>query len=311
MTDFSFDDMKALSDIPLMQLYCRAVNVHQEHHQVDKLESCMLLSVKTGNCSEDCAYCSQSIHYGTSVTPHQLLDEKTIMESAKNAKKMGATHFCLSTSGREVKSEEDFDFLLKMIRTITSMGIQVCSTLGLLTEKKALKLKEAGLYAYNHNLDTGRRFYPKIITTRTFQERIDTLQILHNNGIRICSGLILGMGETIEDRLEWLYELYSLGREIHSIPVNVLIPQKGTPLEHQEPISFWEVLRMIALIRIVFPKTKIRFAGGRDRLSFAEQALSISAGINSLHMGEKLLTATGCRVKDDQRMIDELDLMLI
>lgn len=311
MSHVSFEELKTLSKIPLMKLLFQASCVHQKHHEIGQIESCMLLSVKTGNCSEDCAYCSQSIHYATQVTPHQLLDEKTILTAAKKAKEMHATHFCLSTSGREVKSEKDFLFLLKMIKEISAMGIRVCSTLGLLTEKKALQLKEAGLYAYNHNLDTGPKFYTKIITTRTYQDRLDTLALLQNKGIRICTGLILGMGESLEDRLEWLLEISKLKNEPDFIPVNVLIPQKGTPLEHQEPISFFEVLKMICLIRSVFPKTLIRFAGGRGGLSFSEQALTLMAGVNSFHMGEKLLTSKTCSLKDDKKMIKELDLQLI
>lgn len=311
MKAYSLQELQKIYDIPFMKLLSLASQVQREHHPIGELESCMLFSVKTGNCTEDCAYCSQSIHYQTAVLPHQLLEEEAILQGASRAKERGATHFCLSTSGREVKSEKDFSLLLKMVEKISSQGIQVCSTLGLLTEEKALRLKDAGLHAYNHNLDTGPKYYPKIITTRSYQDRLDTIALLQRCGMRVCTGLILGMGESVQDRLEWLIELLQLKKEPDFIPINILMPQKGTPLENQKPIASWDVIRLIAVIRIVFPKAKIRFAAGRGFFSFADQALAFMAGINSIHIGEKLLTVADCRVKEDARMIKELDLMMI
>lgn len=295
-------------DMPLMDLISKAHQVHAHNHEVGKLERCTLLSVKTGACPEDCAYCAQSSRYKTGVFIHQLLDRKQVLQAAQKALEMPTTYFCLGASGRAVKNDQDFETLLKMVEEITALGLKVCCTLGMLDKEQAVKLKQAGCYGYNHNLDTGPKYYQKIVTTRSYADRLKTLEIVQEAGLKVCTGVILGMGETITDRIEWVKTLQALKQPPDFIPINVLIPIKGTPLEKRKTLPIGELLRMIAVLRVVFPKVKLRFAAGRGYYSHAEQALTFFAGINSIHSGEKLLTVKDCSLKEDEELFRWLEL---
>lgn len=289
---------------PLLSLLFSAAKIHNENFQDKELLSCALLSVKTGRCPENCAYCPQSAHYLTNVKSHDLLDKKTVVEFAQKAIAKKCTNFCLSTSGRRVSNEEDFSKLLDMIEELKKYKVKICCTLGSLNDEQALKLKKAGIWGYNHNLDTSPDYYKKIISTHTFEDRLNTLKILTKYGIRICSGGIIGMGESHKDRISLIFSLSSLPRHPDSFPLNVLIPIPGTPLENQKPISSWEWIRMIATIRHVMPKTSIRLAAGRGNFSHSEQMLAFLAGANAIHIGEKLLTAKNCSLKEDDQLLN-------
>jgi biotin synthase len=291
---------------PLLDLLFLANKTHQNNHADKPIEKCSLLSVKTGRCSQDCAYCAQSIRYKTNIKEHELLDKKQVLAAAKKSIEMGSSNFCLSLSGKQVKNDEDFEKIIEMIEEIQKLNVRVCCTLGQLNEDQANRLKKANIFSYNHNLDTSPSFYSKIITTRKFEDRLKTISILQKAKIPVCSGGILGMGETEKDRIDFIHALNSLDPHPQSISLNCLIPIAGTPLENQKPISIWELIRVIATIRIVIPKAVIRLAGGRGNFSHQEQLLCFFAGIGSIHIGEKLLTAKNCSVKNDENLFETL-----
>jgi biotin synthase len=274
-------------------------------HKDAPLEKCALLSVKTGNCSEDCAYCPQSKRYKTEVDPHPLLEKNTVLQAAKKARESKSTYFCLATAGREVQSEKDFELLLEMIHEIAYSGLKVCTCLGFLNEEKAKKLKQAGVFSYNHNIDSGPNYYKKIITTHRFEERLETIEQIKKAGMKLCTGGILGMGESLEDRIDFLFYLARIQPD--SIPLNVLVPALGTPLEKSDPIPFLDLLRIIAILRIILPKATLRLAGGRSRFSHAEQLLAFTAGIGGVHIGEKLLVLPNCSLKEDEKLFALLE----
>lgn len=275
---------------PVLELILRAADVHRKHHEPGEVQVCTLLSVKTGGCPEDCAYCPQAARYHTDVKVHKLMETEDVLGAARRAKESGSTRFCMGAAWREVRDNRDFDRVLDMVKGVNNLGLEVCCTLGMLTEQQAEKLKEAGLYAYNHNLDTSEDFYEEIISTRNYDDRLETLNHVRNAKISVCSGGIIGMGESVDDRIGMLYTLANLPEQPESVPVNALVPVPGTPLEDQERVSVWDMVRMIATARIIMPKAMIRLSAGRVRMNTEEQALCFLAGANSVFAGEKLLT---------------------
>jgi len=300
-------ELRSLYNQPLLELIAQASDVHRQYRGYGEIQRCALLSIKTGGCPEDCAYCPQSAHYATPVTRQALLTVEEVRQAAEQAKAAGATRFCMGAAWRSPPKEgPEFERVLEMVRTVRSLGLEACVTLGMLTADQARRLKEAGLTAYNHNLDTSRRFYPNIITTRTYDDRLATLRAVSQAGISICCGGIIGMGESIDDRLLMLVELSQLQPPPESIPINCLIPIPGTPLEKAPLVPVSELVRLIAVTRITFPHSRIRLSAGRDRLSQEAQILCFLAGADSIFYGEKLLTAPNPNIHEDMRLLNAL-----
>ncbi|MEI8365827.1 MAG: biotin synthase BioB [Parachlamydiaceae bacterium] len=306
--DWSLQELEALYALPLIELIAKSYAVHIKFHDPTEIQTCTLISVKTGGCIEDCKYCAQSSRYQTSVSAQPLMPYNEVIERAKNAVRQGATRICLGAAWREVKDNKQFDQILLMIEAISTLGVEVCCTLGMLKDHQAKRLKEAGLYAYNHNLDTSEKFYSQIITTRTFQDRLETLDIVEKADLSVCCGGILGMGETVSDRLEMLLTLAKRNPHPESTPINRLSPVPGTPLGHLPQIPFWEMLRVIAIARIILPKTMVRLSAGRIDMSYEQQFLCFLAGANSIFIGEKLLTVSNPSVNKDETMFELLGL---
>lgn len=302
------EEIGEIFNMPVMELIYKAATVHREHNDPSEVQVCTLLSVKTGGCPEDCAYCPQAARYHTDVKVHKLLEVDEVLSAAKNAKDSGSTRFCMGAAWREVRDNRDFDKVLDMVKGVNGMGLEVCCTLGMLTEEQAGKLKNAGLYAYNHNLDTSEEHYDEIISTRTYDDRLDTLENVRKANISVCSGGIIGMGEGDEDRIGMLQTLVNLPEHPESVPVNALVPVEGTPLAEQPRVSVWEMIRMIATARILMPKAMVRLSAGRVRMSVEEQALCFMAGANSIFAGDKLLTTPNPEVNEDQQMFQTLNL---
>ena len=302
------EEISEIYHSPFLELVLRASNVHKKHHRLGEVQVCTLLSVKTGGCSEDCAYCSQSIRYTTGVKVHKLLDVELVVSRARDAKEGGATRFCMGAAWREVRSNRDFEKILEMVSRVSLLGLEVCCTLGMLSGEQARRLKQAGLYAYNHNLDSGPEFYKKVITTRSYGERLETLKNVRDAGVSVCCGGIIGMGETVEDRIELLHVLHSLPEPPESIPINALVPVPGTPMENQPPVPFDQMTRMIATTRILMPESMVRLSAGRLEMTMEAQALCFLAGANSIFSGEKLLTTPNPRFSQDRRMFQTLDI---
>lgn len=293
---------------PLMELMYKAAEVHKANHKVGEVQVSSLLSIKTGGCPEDCAYCPQAARYHTEVKVHKLMSVAEVTEAADNAKNGGASRMCLGAAWREVRDNKDFDKVLDMVKTINSKGLEVCATLGMVTEDQAKKLADAGLYAYNHNLDTSEENYNNIISTRNYDDRLNTLKNVRKAGLTVCSGGIIGMGETIEDRVGMLYTLSLLRPQPESVPINALVAVEGTPLEDQPPVPIWDMVRMIATTRIILPKTAVRLSAGRQEMSLEGQALCFLAGANSIFAGEKLLTTPNPAFNQDMEMFKLLGL---
>ena len=302
------ESIKELYFQPLMDLVELAHQTHKKHFKANLIQASKLLSIKTGACPEDCAYCPQSARYHTETPREKLLDLETVLSKAKKAKKESATRFCLGAAWREVKSNSQFELVLEMVREIKKLDMEVCCTLGMLNLEQAKSLKKAGLDAYNHNIDTSPEFYSKIITTRTYQDRLQTLKNVRQAGLTICTGGILGLGETQEDRCSFIHQLFLIQPE--SITINSLIPIKGTPLENQKAPSTLEVLRVIAVCRILMPNSMIRLSAGRNNQSEAEQFLCFYVGANSLFIGDKLLTADNPDLNKDSMMLKNLGLKI-
>jgi biotin synthase len=264
--------------------------------------------VKTGGCPEDCSYCPQAARYHTDVKVQKLMEVHEVIGKAVEAKEAGSTRFCMGAAWREVRDNRDFDKVVEMVKGVNSLGLEVCCTLGMLTPQQALKLKDAGLYAYNHNLDTSEEFYSDIITTRTYDDRLQTLEHVRKASISVCSGGIIGMGEHENDRIGMLHTLSTLPEHPESVPVNALVPVEGTPLEDQPKVSVWEMVRMIATARIIMPKAMVRLSAGRVRMTLEEQALCFLAGANSIFAGDKLLTTPNPGFVRDQEMFQVLQL---
>ena len=306
--DWTEQEIAALYHSPILELMYQAATVHRANHDPQEVQVCTLLSIKTGGCPEDCAYCPQAARYHTDVQVHKLMSVHEVMQKAANAKEAGSTRFCMGAAWREVRDNKDFDKVLDMVKGVSTLGMEVCCTLGMLTPEQAQKLKDAGLYAYNHNLDTSEEYYDEIISTRTYQDRLDTLENVRNAKISVCSGGIIGMGETTNDRIKMLHTLATLPEHPESVPVNALVPVEGTPLENQERVSVWEMVRMIATARIIMPKAMVRLSAGRVMMSMEEQALCFLAGANSIFAGDKLLTTPNPEVDTDKEMFQLLNI---
>ena len=302
------EEIEAIYHQPILDLIYQAATVHRELHQANEVQVCTLLSIKTGGCPEDCAYCPQAARYNTDVDHESLLDVDEVLTKASIAKNNGATRFCMGAAWRNVKNNKQFDRVVEMVAGVNAIGMEVCCTLGMLTEEQAQRLKAAGLYAYNHNLDTSEEFYDEIITTRTFNDRIETIENVQKSGLSVCSGGIIGLGETDEDRIGMLHTLSNMAKHPESVPVNALVRVKGTPLENQERVSIWEMLRMIATARILMPMAQVRLSAGREEMSVTEQAFCFLAGASSIFAGEKLLTTPNPDIDQDRMMFELLGL---
>lgn len=306
---YTREEVRALYDMPLLPLVDKARAVHRQHHADNEVQLCTLLSVKTGGCPEDCSYCPQSSHHNTSVDPERMLDVDAVLASAQKAKELGSTRFCMGAAWREVKDGPAFDRVLKMVRGVKDMGMEACVTLGMLTPNQAERLKEAGLDAYNHNLDTSRENYGSIISTRTYDDRLRTLQSVREAGITVCSGGIIGMGESTDDRCEMLRTLANLDPQPESVPINTLVAVEGTPLENAEPVDPLDLVRMIAIARVLMPHSRVRLSAGREGMTREAQLLCMMAGANSIFFGEKLLTTPNPDADADMALIRDAGLV--
>lgn len=302
------EEITSIYNQPVLSLMYEAATVHRAYHDPQEVQVCTLLSVKTGGCPEDCSYCPQAARYHTEVKVEKLWEVSEVLQKAVEAKEAGSTRFCMGAAWREVRDNRDFDNVIEMVKGVSSMGLEVCCTLGMLTPAQAQKLKDAGLYAYNHNLDTSEEFYEDIITTRTYGDRLATLENVRQAKLSVCSGGIIGMGEREEDRIGMLHVLATLPEHPESVPVNALVPVEGTPLEDQPRVSVWEMVRMIATARILMPKAMVRLSAGRVRMNLEEQALCFLAGANSIFAGDKLLTTPNPGYIRDQEMFQRLSL---
>lgn len=301
--DWSLAEARAIHDLPLFELLDRARAVHSAHHAASEVQLCTLLSVKTGGCPEDCAYCPQSSHYETEVGAEKMLDVQEVLGAATRAKEAGATRFCMGAAWREIKDGPAFDRVLGMVRGVKELGLEACCTLGMLTESQAARLKEAGLDAYNHNLDTSRDAYKSIVSTRTYDDRLLTLRNVRRAGITICSGGIIGMGESVDDRCQMLVELAKMDPHPESVPINALVRVAGTPLEALPPIDPIEFVRMIATARVLMPRAMVRLSAGRSELTREAQLLAMYAGANSIFYGDKLLTTPNPETDADEGLL--------
>jgi biotin synthase len=284
--DWSRAEIRALYDSPLLDLVFRAATVHRAHHDGREMQVCKLISIKTGACPEDCSYCAQSARYETEITPQTLLKKESVMEIAARAKANGVSRVCMGAAWREVKDGPQFERVVEMVRDVTGMGMEVCCTLGMLSEAQAKRLEEAGLYAYNHNVDTSAEFYETIITTRTYADRLNTIQNVRKTNVTVCCGGIIGLGEGVEDRVGMLHTLVSMTPHPESVPINILSKVPGTPMAENPDVPFWDVLRMIATARILMPRSDVRLTAGRAKLSEVEQAFCFLAGANSIFSSE-------------------------
>jgi biotin synthase len=289
--DWTIEELEHIHELPMTDLFFRAQTVMREYHDPTKIQTASLLSIKTGACPEDCGYCPQSAHHHTDLESEALVDLDTVKTAAQNAKDSGSTRLCMGAAWRKVRDGVEFDRVLEMVRAVRAEGLQACCTLGMLTAPQAERLAEAGLTAYNHNLDTGPQYYDKIITTRTFEDRLNTLRNVREAGIQICSGGILGMGESLQDRMEMLQVLASEDPHPESVPINALVPIEGTPLQDQPVIDAFQLSRMIATARIAMPQSMVRLSAGRAQMTDEAQALCFLAGANSIFSGDTLLTA--------------------
>lgn len=306
--DWTLHEVSRIYHSPVLELIVRAANVHREHQTIGEVQVNTLLSIKTGGCPEDCAYCPQAARYSTDVDAHALLQIDEVLDAARAAKDSGSTRFCMGAAWRRVKDNRDFDRVLDMVKGVNSLGMEVCCTLGMLTKEQARKLKEAGLTAYNHNLDTSSDYYEHIITTRTYDDRLETVAHVREAGLSVCCGGIIGLGEDDTDRIGMLHTLATMPEHPESVPVNALVAVKGTPLENQERVSVWDMVRMIATARILMPKAMVRLSAGRLEMPVTEQALCFLAGANSIFAGEKLLTTPNPDVDQDKAMFELLGL---
>ncbi|KAF9243878.1 biotin synthase [Melanogaster broomeanus] len=299
--EWTRQEIQNIYDSPLLDLVFRAAAIHRQNHDPSKIQLCTLMNIKTGGCSEDCSYCSQSSRYSTATKASKLLEIEPVLEAARKAKENGSTRFCMGAAWRDLAGRKrGFERILQMVREVRGMGMEVCTTLGMLSPEQARQLKEAGLTAYNHNLDTSREFYPTVITTRSYDERLDTISAVRDAGISVCSGGILGLGETDQDRVGLIHEVSNMPEHPESFPVNALVPIPGTPLENNEPVLYHTLVRTIATARIILPGTIIRLAAGRNTLSESEQAMCFMAGANAVFTGEAMLT-TPCSPWDEDK----------
>lgn len=303
------EEVIALYNMPIMQLLYDAATVHRKYHDPNKVQVSTLISIKTGGCPEDCAYCPQAARYHTNVKAEGLMNLAQVKEQALIAKAGGSSRICMGAAWRNVKDGPEFDHVLEMVRTLNRLDMEVCCTLGMLTENQAKRLSEAGLYAYNHNLDSSAEYYKEIISTRSYDDRLQTIENVRKTNVTVCSGGIIGMGENIANRAEMLITLASLIPQPESVPINALVPVAGTPMEAMETVSIWEMVRMVATARILLPSTQVRLSAGRTNMSREGQALCFFAGANSIFTGDKLLTTPNPAVNDDMDMFKTLGLV--
>jgi biotin synthase len=305
----TFSELEAIYRRPLFDLLQESRRIHAAHWPENEMQLCTLLSVKTGGCSEDCAYCAQSSRYNTGLARESLMSAEEVLPYAERAKENGSTRFCMGAAWKGVRDgDRKFDQMLETVRAVSKLGMEVCVTLGQLSDIEARKLKEAGVTAYNHNIDTSPARYPKIVSTHTFEDRLNTIGAVQRAGMSVCCGGIIGMGETEEDRLRMLEVLCSFDPPPESVPINCLVPMPGTPLEHCDPVDTFEIVRLIATTRIALPDAKVRLSAGRNRLSREAQALCYFAGANSIFYGDKLLTASNPSSDADKDLLRALDL---
>ena len=307
--DWTREEIARIYGQPLLDLVGQAQQVHLKHHNPRDIQLCQLISIKTGGCPEDCAYCPQSAHYETDVENRALLDVDAVVEAAAKARDEGVHRFCMGAAWRDVKDGPEFEKVLDMVRGVAALGLETCCTLGMVTQSQAERLAEAGLHAYNHNLDTSPEYYEKIITTRTYQERLDTLAAVRKAGITVCSGGIIGMGETDQDRVGLLHQLAILDPHPESVPVNVLVRVDGTPLAESDAIDSFTLVRTIATARILMPLSRVRLSAGRRSLNREATTLCFLAGANSIFVGDKLLTTPNPDRSEDAWLMEELDLI--
>ena len=310
-TQPTLESVRALLQRPLLDLVFDAASVHRAHHDPSKMQCSQLLSIKTGACPEDCGYCSQSAHHNSGLAKEKLMAVDQVLAEAKEAKAGGADRFCMGAAWREVRDGKDFDSVLEMVQGVKDLGLEACVTLGMVNPEQAAKLKDAGLDYYNHNLDTGKDYYDQVITTRSYQDRLDTLQNVRDSGINVCSGGILGLGESLDDRAELLRELASLDPQPESVPVNRLVPIPGTPLGDVQELGWQEWVAFIAATRILMPETTIRLSAGRQEMPDSAQALCFLAGANSIFVGDKLLTTPNPEKGSDAALLQSLGLSAI
>jgi len=302
------NEISAIYNRPLLDLIFEAASVHRENNDYAEVQISSLISIKTGGCPEDCSYCPQAARYSTDVNVHGMMKLEEVTRAAQAAKDGGSSRLCMGAAWREVRDNRDFDKVLEMVKTVNGMDMEVCCTLGMLTYEQAQKLKDAGLFAYNHNIDTSEEHYKNVITTRSYDDRLKTIENVRKADLTVCSGGIVGLGETVEDRIGMLHLLATLPKHPESVPINALVPVKGTPLENQARVSIWDMLRMIATARIIMPKTVVRLSAGRLEMSVPEQALCFMAGANSIFAGDKLLTTPNPTTSDDMQMFEILGL---
>ena len=305
---YTTDKVSEIYNLPLLELIFKAQTVHRCHQPLNKVQLCTLSNIKSGNCPEDCKYCPQSGWYDAEVQTYKLLSKEEILKQARIAKENGATRFCMGAAWRNAPENEEFEKVQELVREVAKLNLEVCCTLGMLTKEQAIKLKDAGLTAYNHNLDTSENFYNKIITTRTYKDRLQTIKYVSDAGIQVCSGGILGLGENKKDRIELIQTLANLDPQPESVPINLLIPVKGTPLEDSKPLDNFELVRTIATCRILIPKAKVRLSAGRLSMSQELQTLCFLSGANSIFIGEKLLTTGNPDINEDQKLFQKLKL---
>jgi biotin synthase len=301
-------EISEIYNSPLLELIYKSATIHREYQATAEVQVCTLLSIKTGGCPEDCSYCPQAARYNTGVGVQALMQKDDVLAYAQKAKDAGSTRFCMGAAWREVRDNRDFDRVIEMVQGVNEMGMEVCCTMGMLSESQAKKLHDAGLYAYNHNVDTSAEHYSDIITTRTYQDRLRTLGNVSKAGISVCSGGIIGLGETHEDRIGMLHTLSTLPQHPGSVPINALVRVKGTPLQDNPKVDIWDMIRMIATARIIMPETMVRLSAGRTEMTIPEQALCFMAGANSIFAGDKLLTTPNPSFDEDNAMFQLLGL---
>jgi biotin synthase len=306
--DWTKQQVSEIFHLPLLELVYIASVMHRKYHDASKIKISQLISIKTGACIEDCAYCAQSSRYKTSVQPHRTLSLTEVLKEAANSKSAGVERVCLSASWRDVPDGKQFDELLEMIAKVQQMGLSVCCTTGMVNKEQAEMLASAGIIAYNHNLDTSDEFYSQIITTRSYEDRLNTIEKLIDSGVQHCTGGIIGLGESEEDRISMIQKLASLKKHPYTVPLNTLVPIPGTPLADKPLLQSWEMIRMIATVRMVMPKSMICLAAGRKQMTAEGQALCFLAGANSIFVGTKLLTTPNPEIDDDMELIERLGL---
>ncbi len=304
--DWTKEEILDIYNKPLMELLYEASTIHREHHDPNVVQVSTLLSIKTGGCPEDCGYCPQAARYHTDIEGNDLMTVQQVKAQALRAKSSGSSRVCMGAAWRNVKDGPEFNQVLEMVRTINKLDMEVCCTLGMLTENQAHRLAEAGLYAYNHNLDSSEEYYKEVISTRGYQDRLDTIDNVRKTNVTVCSGGIIGMGEREEDRAGMLVALATLNPQPESVPINALVAVEGTPMENETPIEIWDMIRMVATTRIVMPETQVRLSAGRTQMSREGQAMCFFAGANSIFAGDKLLTTPNPDVNEDMEMFELL-----